>query len=328
MIDHKQQPKIGLFSYVDGRFMYASLGRELGVGPGVRFNRAQTHELLNSDPYARAWVEVKFTVPEGWNHVGLLGVQHENVRDGWFYPNRPGATYTTWADSSEVFTAMHFGWIIDPQQSIVFAKRNEYGKAARPLDNFMNAIDRVRTATEQNESYPPMLRRAVTAALRQILIHTVGKFSARGTMKSEVTTTEWDAPDNAVRHGKILTYQVPGDKHQPQNYYPQFSVQIWGRGRNRVLDAPTALGPHTGGALTLPPQSLIGINGDAIYSTVVPQWAKDAVHAGGDDGKTGRLRLKGVVPGPGATPKTLLERERLRAKAEQLGLKHAYLEEA
>ena len=81
--------------------MFAGVGRELGIGPAIRLNQAAAYELLEQDPYARARFHVRFRVPQGWNHVGLLGVKHLDVREGWFYPNRPGAVHDTWADGSE-----------------------------------------------------------------------------------------------------------------------------------------------------------------------------------------------------------------------------------
>ena len=45
--------------------------------------------------YDRIWCEVLFTVPDDWHHIGILGVRHENVEDGWFFPNRPGAQHIT-----------------------------------------------------------------------------------------------------------------------------------------------------------------------------------------------------------------------------------------
>jgi hypothetical protein len=45
---------------------------------------------------------------------------------------------------------------------------------------------------------------------------------------------------------------------------------------------------------------------------------------GGDDGKTGRLRLKGYLSGPVKTPITRDDRNRLRAKSERGGIDAAY----
>lgn len=336
LIDPAKRPKLDTFSYVDGRFMYAALGRELGTGPGVRLNRAAAFELMDSDKYARAWYEVKFTVPQGWRHVGIFGVQHDNPAMGWYYPNRPGATGTTWADASEVTVAMDHGWLVEPLQAI------RWQKGGRPVDSFMKAMDSARHAVERNQEYPPMLRRAVVAALRQITIQTVGAFASRGGSKTLVVDNPLDVPagaSNVTPRGKVTSYEMPGDRWESQNYRPELAIQIWGRGRARLLSAPTATRGVDGGVLQMPGESIIGLNGDAVYSTIVPHWsllneegARETgspvwVPDGGDDAKTGRLRIKGVLRGGFATPATRVARDLLRDKVEQIGPRSAYDEE-
>lgn len=336
LIDPAKTPKIDTFSHVDGRFMYAALGRELGIGPGIRLNRAAAYDLMTTDPFARAWYEVRFTVPEGWRHIGILGVQHENPADGWLYPNRPGARHITWADASEVAVALNAGWLVEPLQAIRWQKD-------KPLDTFMSRLNKARDAVEKNRDLPWMLRKAVSSALRQILIQTVGSFASRGTTKTILVESALDIPaeyqGRATRHGKFFTYEAPGDRWESQNYRPELAVQVWGRGRARLLSAPTAQGAPAGGALTLPGESLIGVNGDAVYSTVVPRWAllnedgakelQSTVWAadGGDDARTGRLRIKGALRGSFKTPTTREARDRLRDRAEAAGARGEYTEE-
>ena len=48
---------------------------------------------------------------------------------------------------------------------------------------------------------------------------------------------------------------------------------------------------------------------------------------GGDDGKTGRLRLQGYLNGSFITPETLRQRDALKARAERAGIAKA-LEQA
>ncbi|MBO1269107.1 hypothetical protein J1902_14230, partial [Arthrobacter sp. PO-11] len=139
LVDPVVLPRLETFAYVDGRFMYASLCRELGVGPGVRLNRADTVDLLDRDPYARARVLVRFKVPDTWNHAGILGVRHARAEEGWYYPNRPGAVGETWADTAELHVARKAGWLIDPIESVAFTKTttSEGGRVVvRPLDTF------------------------------------------------------------------------------------------------------------------------------------------------------------------------------------------------
>ena len=326
LIDPAVTKKISAFAHVDGRFMYAALGRELGVGPGIRYNRAQAYELLTSDPYARARYEVRFTVPSDWAHVGILPVRHENVSDGWYYPNRPGAVGVTWADASEVAVALRAGWGIDPLQAVVFNK-------ARPLDTFMDRMNRARERVLENPDMPPLLKRAVSDALRSILIQAIGNFASRGRTKVRTATSAFEIPPqyqaSAERRGDVFTYRVPSER-RPDNglYHPEVAVQLWGRGRARVLSAPTAHDKFGGGALAVPGHTLVGINGDALYTTELPEWSMPVEHGGADDGKTGRLRLKSFIRGSFLTPASLDARTALRARADKAGPRAAWTPEA
>lgn len=322
LIDPASMKKISEFAYVDGRFMYAALGRELGIGPGVRLNRQRAFELLNEDPYARARFLVRFKVPKDWAHVGVLGVRHRRIEDGWYYPNVPGASGETWADAAEVHVALQHGWMIDPVEAVVFNK-------ARPLDTFtermMRARDRVATSPDLN----PALRKAVMAALRAIVLHTVGAFASSGRDQTRVTTNALEIPaeyrTKAQRQGELFIYRIPSERNARTEsfYHPEVAAQVWGRARARVLDGPSALGLHTAGALTVDPGTLIGINGDAIYTTRLPAWSLPAGNGGGDDGKTGRLRLQGYLHGTFNTPETLAQRDSLRSRAEKAGIEEA-----
>lgn len=319
LFDAETEPSLSTFSYVDGRFMYAGVCRELGLAPATRLRSADATDLLEDDPYARARFRVKFTVPEGWQHVGLLGVKNADVSAGWHYPNRPGTTWETWADGSEVKIARDAGWFIYPQEAVVFRK-------GRPLDTFAERMTRARERVNARTDLEPAVRRAAAAALRAMVIQTIGNFASR--LKGR-TVTVWSArdvpaeyADTMQRFGDAFTYEMPGRDHDERTlpfYRPELAAQVWGRARARVLRAPTATGAP-GGVLSLDPASLLGINGDAIYSTVVPQWALPVDQGGGDDGRVGRLRLKGVLTGKIPTPTTLEARNLLRAKAEAVGV--------
>ncbi|CAQ03343.1 hypothetical protein ACR8AL_07460 [Clavibacter sepedonicus] len=318
MIDPVKTRKISTFAHVDGRFMYAALCRELGIGPAVRLNRSAAYELMTTNPYARARYHVRFTVPADWRHVGILGMRHFRVEDGWYYPNRPGATGETWADAAEISVALNAGWLIDPLEAIVFQK-------AKPLDTFAERMIRARDRVTQNPEIPVPMQRALSTALRSIMIYTIGALASSGREQTRVVTNPMEIPPefqrSVQRHGELYIFRVPStiNTRTQRMYHPELAWQIWGRGRARVLDAPTAFGNHTGGALKLAPHTLIGINGDALYTTHVPQWSLPQEHDGGDDGKTGRLRLVSVIEGSFNTPATLDARTALRARADRVG---------
>jgi len=323
LIDPAKTKKIQTFAHIDGRFMYSSLGRELGIGPGLRLNRAGAYALLESDPYARARFLVRFKVPDDWNHVGLLGMQHFKVEDGWYYPNRPGATGETWADAAEVFVALNAGWFVEPLEAIQFTR-------ARPLDTFYERIKRARDRVRSNPELPDLLRDALAAALRAILVQTVGNFNSAGRSQTRVAESSFDVPaeyqSTVVQQGKLFLYQIPSTVTERARmfFHPEFAAQIWGRGRAAVLSSPSGLGHRTAGALAIPGHTLIGINGDAIYTTELPSWSLPTEHGGGDDGKNGRLRLQGLLSGSFLTPASRDARDALAKRADAAGPSSAW----
>lgn len=337
MIDTRLVSSMPGFSYIDGRFMYASLCRELGTGPGTRVARGEAYDLWATDKYFRGHMRVRFTVPDTWNHVGILGVQHSNPNDGWFYPNRPGSRHETWADSSEIFLAEKMGWLIEPIEAIVFdtkmesvrkrfhgteAKARRHQVNAKPLDKWAEKLTALRENTATHPDLPPKMRKACGAALRAIVIHGIGAFASRGRSSTVVTYDPTEVPADVTPEirGKAFVYQQRSgqDPRSAMFYHPEYAAQVWGRGRAKVLSAK-ANGAETG-ALHLDPSTVIGINGDAVYtSQVPPKWALPTEQGGADDGKVGRLRLQGFLEGPITPPGSRPERDKLRARAVAAG---------
>lgn len=320
------------FVYIDGRFMYASLCRELGIGLARRLTRAQAAELLDTDEYARAWLHVRATVPATWDHVGILPTKLAGTRD-WHWPNAPGAVLDVWADAAEVHVAMRAGWGIDPIEGFewnrapyidVTPKGDHKTRHRKPLDAWSTTLTKARTAVEEQGHPDPVVTAAATAALRNVLIHGIGAFASRSRDVTRTSTSARDVPAGVApqRYGSLYVWREAGGKRhagQAQPYYrPELAVQVWGRGRARVLSGPSGLGASTAGALATDPAHLMGINGDAIYTDTVPAWSLPTSHGGGDDGRAGRLRLKGALPRV-RVPADKGARDRLRARAEAAG---------
>lgn len=328
LVDASAIPKIKQFAYIDGRFMYAAMGRELGIGPGFRMNALRAYEMLN-DPkgrYARARYRVKFAVPDDWNHVGILGVRHPEISDGWYFPNRPGAVGETWVDASELDVAMRHGWSISVIEAILFP-------TAKPLDTFTERLTRARERVAEDDELPVPLRKAVEAALRMIVLQAIGAFASRGRESTRVATSALEVPAEyqrtMQRQGELFIYRIPSaNTGWREFYHPELAAQVWGRARARVLDGPSGLGHHTSGALTVDPSTLLGINGDAIYTTELPRWSLPEAHGGGDDGRVGRLRLQGYLEGSFQTPVSLEQRDSLKRRAERAGISDAISMEA
>lgn len=335
LFDPVATPKLDLFSYADGRFMYAGMTRELGTGGYRRLRRNAAADLLARDPHTRARFYVKFTVPDTWDHVGLLSVAHRNPADGWHYPNRPGSTFETWADAAELKIAADHGWWFDPQEAVEFNK-------SRVLDTWGKRMTTARSRVDAREDLSPEVRRASAAALRLMVIASIGNFASRGKERTLTVANPQDIPaeyiDTIQKYGSAYTYKVPGrepDARTRAFYRPELAAQIWARARARVLSSYTAAS-YTGpsGVLAMNPRELLGINGDAIYSTTVPAWAlpaepgpvwgpvmsalTDGATSFGDDGRVGRLRVKGLLENV-ETPVTVTERNILREQADEAG---------
>ena len=94
--------------------------------------------------------------------------------------------------------------------------------------------------------------------------------------------------------------------------------------RTRVLRYSPPRASHVYGALQIDPNQLIGIQGDAIYTTHPEQWTLPEEHGGIDDGADGRIRLKGYLAGPLPAPLTIDERQKLSNQAEERGTDDVY----
>lgn len=323
------------FVYADGRFMYhGAPSKELGGGPGRRLRGPEATELFEQTKgFAPARYLVRTRVPEFWDHIGLLPVQREAGR-GWHWPNKPGAIVETWADAAEVRLAASMWGMPEILEGIAFTKSS-------PLRRFQDMVRKMLdyAAGLEIDGRPISPRRldVVQSAVRQMYRITIGAMARRPRILSGFATDPSQVPENAVgavreeRGGWV--YQVtaqprPGDA---DTWHPEIAAMVWAASRVRVLQTPTAevtRGPRAGyksyGALEVPPEELIGIQGDAIYTTTIQDWTLPTVIGGGDDGRTGRIRIKGWLPGPVGAPATVSERQALSRQAETHGWQDAF----
>lgn len=357
--DAAAHPKLDTFCYADGRFMYSALGWGVGLGAHRITAQEAAMNIFDRDPmrsgadirrpspgipdaprkggpgqFTPAWYKVRVKVPESWNHVGLLPFQAENVDDGWLYPNRPGATFETWASGAEIKCADDCGWELTPLEGIVFDRKPLMDSAngkEKPKPDVLNKwagkLNAARDAVQSREDLDPVVRMAVAGALRSMLLQGIGNFAKRLRGADVVVKSPRDIPAeyaaDARRFGSAWVYSEPGREFSERErgyYHPELAVQVWGKARNRMLVSPIASG-YTGprpGMLSMDPATILGVRGDAVYSSVVPPWALPTDRGGSDDGKNGRLRVKGVLRNV-ATPLDENQRNALRVKAEQKG---------
>jgi hypothetical protein len=89
--------------------------------------------------------------------------------------------------------------------------------------------------------------------------------------------------------------------------HPEWSAEMWGRCRARLLSSPAVGGVRTG-ALHVPPGSVIGLRTDGLTLVGDPGWP--------DDGAPGRFRLVGRARGVFGWPQTEAELSALKRVAE------------
>src|SRR5699024_5119606 len=242
----------------------------------------------------------------------------------------------TWADAAELFVARRAGWQVTPLEAVEFSEVMEQARKrfhgddpfarrgttkARPLDLCAEKLIKARENVANDPEVDERLKKPVGAALRAILIQSIGNFASRGRGNTGVVYDPKDIPpqyaDTVEQKGKAWIYKIPQQLNSRQKafYRPEFAAQIWGRGRAKVLSTKT--GGQQAGALALPGESIIGINGDAIYTTAPPpHWAIPINQGGYEDGKAGRLRLQGHLDGPLKPPMTRSDRDKLRIKSQ------------
>lgn len=280
----------GLYEY-DGRFMYAALAWGLPVGVPTR------DTCSDFAGKARARYRVTFRVPREWCHLGLLGVKAG--ADRWRYARRPNETGAAWCSGSELELAYARGWEITIHERLIW----ETGK---PLDKWAGKLVAARESVTGTDRVSALVR----AALRQLLITSVGAF--HGTPRPVTHEAPLSAPRPRGEHVKNL--RAEGDHWVwseldtgggwAELRHPEWSAEIWARGRRRLLDAPTGARGIRAGALHVPPAELVALRADAVYVIAEQPWP--------DDGSVGRFRLVRAVRGPLSAPRSHTELLRAR----------------
>ncbi|MCW2897767.1 MAG: hypothetical protein JWO67_32 [Streptosporangiaceae bacterium] len=312
---HHTEPLPG-FVYMDGRFMFAALTKELGVGPvtrdrvdsiGCGLGEACTHKPKCG--YERARYKVTATVPRGWPYLGMLPV---NVGDqAWEWPRQPGGRFTTWVDGAEAKLAREWGWELQVHERLLFTR-------GRPLDTWTDKLARARATVDAvpDDQADDNVRRMVKGALRAMLVQGIGAFHSTGRNMTRVAFDPFGEDVTAARRAGLAVRDVAAGVfvwQEPQPLtgraalfrHPEWSAAVWGRSHARLL------AHRDTGVLTVDPSRVIGVRGDAVYLTHDPDWF--------DDGANGRLRVKGRLPGPIPAPADMNALNVLRERAEKAG---------
>ncbi|TGN72312.1 hypothetical protein E5083_29895 [Streptomyces bauhiniae] len=289
----------------DRTFAYAKHTWKSPVGTPRRVTAAtfaawsekeQTRALYGSGHW-----QIRVTVPDNWNHVGLLPAPAPGDR-AWHYPAEPGATFTTWAGGPEVHTAMTnplTPWRIEILDGILW----EDGK---PLDDWAKKLKEAwanLSAQAHFQGDPQQARAAHLAsrAVRSILLYGIGAFAQRPRMVTGTTprSMERDVPPDAEVIGfddELITWQKPTGFARDPNAHPEWAAAIWSGARAALLTQRHRDDDTYAGALHTPPGTVVAFRTDALYLTQRQDWPYH--HQPGD------YLLRGHLTGPHAAPAT------------------------
>jgi hypothetical protein len=303
---------------LDMRLAYAAAAmEELGCAPAIH------DRVPDYAGFMPARYRIQYRVPNGWQHVGLFMTPDPHSRPGnrsWFFPNTHGFVGETWVDASELRVALgpfphaceqcrdvfrcntgerclQHGWPMTILERIVFTKD-------RPLRTWAEKLVQLRD--EVTEAAPTAkIAELASAAVRAILLHTIGALHHVAGIRHSVlqsTTDPDDIPDHTLvdfvptDDGAVMTWREERMVPTSVDYArPEWSAQIWGRTRARLLLHRDGNDRYTG-ALTLPYEQIVALRLDALLVIDDPRWL--------DDGKVGRFRIKGQYPGPVAWPQS------------------------
>lgn len=289
----------------DRTFAYAKHTWKSPVGTPRRIT-AHTFASWSEKEQTRAlygcghW-HVRVTVPDAWNHVGLLPAPAPGDRT-WHYPSRPGDTFTTWAGGPEIHTALANPiqpWKIEILDGILW----DDGK---PLDDWAKKLKETWTnltaqAHFQGDAQQARAAHLASRAVRAILLYGIGSFAQRPRMVTGTTprALERDVPPDAEIIGfddELITWQKPTGFSRDPNAHPEWAAAIWSGARAALLSQRHRDDDTYAGALHTPPGTVVAFRTDALYLTQPQNWPYH--HQPGD------YLLKGHLIGPLPAPTT------------------------
>ncbi|MEU8708678.1 Mucin-19 [Streptomyces sp. NPDC048565] len=299
---------------VDRTFAYAKHTWMSGVGVPQRLSAARFAALSEKEQsnalFSPSHWQIRVTVPEGWDHVGLLPVPGGGDSP-WHYPDQAGRTFTTWAGGAEVNLALRNPiqpWRIEILDGLVWQKGD-------PLKDWADKLkDAWRRLRAQSELHGDERQRTAAAlasrAVRSILLYGIGTFAQRpqittGSIQLSTGGDVPEIPDGSRLTGMTdthVTWERNAGFSRNQYAHPEWSAGVWSAARAALLSGPSgAKDPATGkpakaGALHLPAGSILAFRTDAIYSSVRPEWPYT--------GEPGDYLLKGAMPWEQTTPTT------------------------
>lgn len=287
----------------DRTFAYAKHTWKSPVGTPRRITGAQFAAWSDKEQgralYGCGHWHIRATVPDTWDHVGLLPAPAPGDR-AWHYPATPGTTFTTWAGGPEVHTALTnplTPWKIEVLDGILW----DDGK---PLDDWAKKLKEAwanLSAQAHFQQDPQQARAAHLAsrAIRAILLYGIGSFAQRPRMVTGTTprTQERDVPADAEIIGfddETITWQKPTGFSRDPNAHPEWAAAIWSGARAALLTQRHRTDDTYAGTLHAAPGTVIAFRTDALYLTQPQAWPYHQ--------QPGDYLKKGHLTGPLAAP--------------------------
>jgi hypothetical protein len=287
----------------DRTFAYAKHTWKSPVGSPRRITAATfaswSHAEQTKALFGCGHWHIRATVPDTWNHVGLLPAPAPGDR-AWHYPATPGTTFTTWAGGPEVHTALTNPlqpWKVEILDGILW-------EAGKPLDEWSKKLKDTWTnlsaqAHFQGDAQQARAAHLASRAVRSILLYGIGSFAQRPRMVTGTTprSMERDVPPDAEIVGfddELITWQKPTGFARDPNAHPEWAAAIWSAARAALLTQYHRDDDTYAGALHTPPGTVVAFRTDAVYLTQPQHWPYH--HRPGD------YLLKGHLTGPVNAP--------------------------
>ncbi|GAA0699072.1 Mucin-19 [Kitasatospora atroaurantiaca] len=287
----------------DRTFAYAKHTWKSGVGAPQRITAARFAALPEKEQVKALmscshW-HVRVTVPQGWEHVGLLPAPAPGERN-WVYPATGGTQFTTWAGGAEVYTALSnpiAPWRIEVLDGLVW----EDGK---PIDDWAKQLksawaDLTNLSTVHGDERQRTAAYLASRAVRSILLFGIGGFAQRPRTVGGSTPVGEPLPAGVEILGqddRVVTWQRSTGFSRDPYAHPEWAAGVWSGARAALLSMKMREDNVSVGALHVPAGSVVAFRTDAVYVTADASWPYH--------GQPGEYLMKGHLPGPVPAPTT------------------------
>ncbi len=186
---------------LDRTFAYAKHAWASGVGTPRRVTAATFAAMSDKEKvnalFAPSHWQVRVTVPDRWEHVGILPAPSAGDR-AWEYPSQGGGSCVTWAGGAEVNLALRnpiAPWRIEILDGLVWQSGDPLKAWSKKLKDAWSLL-RGKAELHGDERGREAARLA-SRGVRSILLYGIGGFAQRPRIVTGTVPVGQDAPDGA-----------------------------------------------------------------------------------------------------------------------------------